>query len=103
MGRPLGSKPASAPFHLMKPTARLRPALAAAALACAFFTSSASAQVVNGGFESGSFSPGWTLVDPSPFAPPSLSNVGSNPVFAFAGTHYANLTSDPGFTATLSQ
>ncbi|HEX8679441.1 MAG TPA: PEP-CTERM sorting domain-containing protein [Chthoniobacterales bacterium] len=84
----------------MKTTARLRSALAVTALACASFTSSASAQLVNGGFESGNFS-GWTQVEP--FSPP-LSNVGSNPAFAYAGTTYhANLTADSGFTGTLSQ
>ena len=85
----------------MKTTACLRTVLAATALAAAFFTSSASAQLVNGGFESGNFN-GWTLVDPSPFLP-ALSNVGSNPVLAYQGTYHANLSTDPGFTATLSQ
>ena len=45
--------------------------------------------VVNGGFESGAFAPGWTLTDADPMG--SLSNVGSNPMFAHSGTFHANL------------
>lgn len=41
--------------------------------------------VVNGGFETGTFS-GWNLVDTS-----GLSNVGSDPLFAHSGTYHANL------------
>lgn len=88
----------------MKTTARLRSAFAVTALACAFFTSSASAQLVNGGFELGNFN-GWTLVEPTsnPSSQP-LSRVGSDSAFAYNGSaHYANLTADPGLTGTLSQ
>lgn len=88
----------------MKTTARLRSALAVTALACAFFTSSASAQLVNGGFELGNFN-GWTLAEPTidPNDPP-LSHVGSDAAFAYNGTaHYASLTADIGLTGTLSQ
>lgn len=45
--------------------------------------------VVNGGFETGTFS-GWTLVDPS-----GLSNVGNDPMFAHSGTYHANLGTNP--------
>lgn len=44
---------------------------------------------MNGGFESGAFSPGWTLTDPDPMG--ALSNVGSDPLFAHSGTYHANL------------
>lgn len=57
---------------------------------------------MNGGFETGNFN-GWTVNDPSPFAPPSLTYVGSNPAFAHSGTHQAYLGSDPGIVATLTQ
>lgn len=55
--------------------------------------------VVNGGFESGAFAPGWTLTDPDPMG--TLSNVGSNPTFAHSGIYHANLgTASPSASLT---
>jgi hypothetical protein len=50
---------------------------------------SANAQVVNGGFETGDFT-GWTVVDPSGF-----TNVGNDPLFAHSGMYHANLGASP--------
>jgi PEP-CTERM motif len=55
-----------------------------------------SAQVANGGFETGDFT-GWTPVDSSNF-----TNVGSNPLFAHSGTYHANLGAE-GVLGSLSQ
>ncbi len=53
-------------------------------------------RVVNGGFESGNFSP-WIVNDPSGF-----TNVGGDPAFAHSGNFHANLGAS-GLLGTLTQ
>lgn len=60
----------------------------------------ADERLQNGGFESGSFSPGWTASDPNP--PPPFVGVGSDSAFAHSGNNYAYLGSSP-LSGTLTQ
>src|SRR3954467_1569574 len=73
----------------MKPPAFTVKTLCVAALLCIPAFAANANLVVNGGFETGTFS-GWTLVDTS-----GLSNVGSDPAFAHSGTYHANLGTAP--------
>lgn len=59
--------------------------LCVAAFSCGAFAPSAHAQLVNGGFETGTFSP-WVVNDSSNF-----TNIGPDPAFAHSGTYHANL------------
>lgn len=61
-----------------------------------FRSTPASAQVANGGFETGDFT-GWTVVDSSNF-----TSIGPNPLFAHSGTYHANLGAE-GVLGSLSQ
>jgi hypothetical protein len=86
----------------MKQFLTLRLMLCVAALALFNCTSVAFAdQVVNGGFETGTFSP-WVVNDPSGMPPGQFSGIGSDSAFAHSGTHYAYLGA-LGTTGTLSQ
>ncbi len=76
----------------MKRSIYLRSASCLAALFLSFLASTASAQlVVNGGFESGGFSPGWTFTDPSGF-----TFVNNDPTLAHSGFDFAFLGASPG-------
>src|SRR5450432_1894829 len=65
-------------------------------LLCAGSAARAQEVVVNGGFETGTFS-SWTATDSSGF-----TNVGSDPLFAHSGTFHANLGASPN-VGTLTQ
>ncbi len=89
----------------MKPSRILPLLLCSAAFSFAAFAPSARAQIVNGGFETGTSTtaPPWTFVDPSNF-----TGFGSDAAFANSGSRYAFLgasqtTGNPGGTGTLSQ
>jgi hypothetical protein len=70
--------------------------LCVAALISFSSAATSEAQLVNGSFESGSFSP-WVVNDPSGF-----TMLGSDSAFAHTGTFYANLGASPN-VGTLSQ
>ena len=78
------------------PIARILAAVATAILTFSLVHPAGADQIVNGGFETGSFS-GWTVNDPSGF-----TNIGPNPLFAESGTYHANLGAK-GLLGTLSQ
>lgn len=80
----------------MKPITLSSFSLCIAALLSFNSAATADAQLVNGSFESGSFSP-WVVNDPSNF-----TMLGNDSAFAHSGTWYANLGASPGF-GTLSQ
>lgn len=73
----------------------------AATFCAALSVASAANIVADGGFElspAPDFSSAWTLTGPNGF-----SVVGSNPLFANSGSHYAALAPDYGETGSLSQ
>jgi hypothetical protein len=70
--------------------------LCIAALIAFSSAGTSEAQLVNGSFETGSFSP-WVVNDPSNF-----TMLGNDSAFAHSGTWYANLGGE-GVTATLTQ
>ncbi len=67
------------------------PAFCIAALAASFLARTTSADiVVNGGFESGAFAPGWSFTDASGF-----TFIDNDSVFAHSGNDYALLGASP--------
>lgn len=89
----------------MKPSRILPVLFCSAAFSLAAFVPSAQAQIVNGGFETGTSTtaPPWTFVDPSNF-----TGFGSDAAFANSGSRYAFLgasptSGNPSGIGTLSQ